>query len=162
MVWLWSGATFSPGSRPRAVRVRSQARSPRGEDATGNRHSRPSESAREAQATTITTTMAPSKAKRSSSSSGSAYLLMTAFLSGIVCYRLGMFSGCASPWLSNIQATQSSVSNNDNDDPDEPSYYAANSRQRKIIDPNDRRFVTRPSTPYSCGKLLHILCAWVV
>ena len=84
------------------------------------------------------------KAKRGRSSVTN--LLATAFVSGIVCYRLGMFAGCASPWMLDIQSMHGTTFNADS-----PALY----NNAKIPDPkDDRRFVQRPSTPYDCGTLL--------
>mmetsp|Transcript_28003 Transcript_28003/g.51652 ORF Transcript_28003/g.51652 Transcript_28003/m.51652 type:complete len:392 (-) Transcript_28003:88-1263(-) len=104
-----------------------------------------------------------SKGKRKSSNSAFS-LLVVALLSGIVCYRLGMFAGCASPWLNSIDATHSSSlapSNEgsiDQDDPDNPQYYK--SSRRNTFDPNDRRSISRTSLPYDCGVVFfyHIPC----
>ena len=87
---------------------------------------------------------------------------LLAFLSGIVCYRLGAFSGCSSPWMANIQATHSSTIDSLSDI-DDPAYFRSSVHLRSTpqttsIDPHDRRFVPRPSTPYKCGKIIDIIC----
>ena len=91
-------------------------------------------------------------------SSMNTTLFLSAFLSGIVCYRLGAFSGCSSPWMANIQATHSSTVDSIHVDIDDPAYFRSSVHLRSTpqttsIDPHDRRFVARPSTPYKCGKI---------
>lgn len=88
---------------------------------------------------------------------------LLAFLSGIVCYRLGAFSGCSSPWMANIQATHSSTVDSIHNDIDDPAYFRSSVHLRSTpqttsIDPHDRRFVARPSTPYKCGKITLYVC----
>lgn len=102
-------------------------------------------------------------------------LHLPAFLSGIVCYRLGAFSGCSSPWMANIHATHSSTVDSIHNDIDDPAYfrsssslssvqqqYTSQTTTTSIIDPNDRRFVARPSTPYKCGKISYCIMYRVV
>ena len=86
------------------------------------------------------------------------HLLATAFLSGMVFYRLGSFGGCSSLWLN----SQKSYTNSQSSDPNSPQNYMSSkmpdpnvqtSASRTISeDPkNDRRFIPRTSVPYDCG-----------
>ncbi|KAL7533994.1 hypothetical protein ACHAXR_009790 [Thalassiosira sp. AJA248-18] len=102
----------------------------------------------------------PKKRAKPNNSIAIVYPLVAAFLSGLICYQLGVFAGCASPWLADIQgAHQSSASVFEyygSDDPDSPAYFTAahsnnNSSRAKIFDPTDRRSVPRTNLPYDCG-----------
>ena len=66
--------------------------------------------------------------------------------------------------MANIQATHSSTVESVHDI-DDPAYFRSSSlssmqqqqstpQSTSVIDPNDRRFVARPSTPYKCGKIV--------
>lgn len=100
-------------------------------------------------------------------------LLATSLLSGIVCYRLGIFAGCASNWMTNIQEVHSSTIDSISNlyDHDDPEFYNNNDMRSKTkvevsmtatadsvalaykpkYEPGDRRSVLRPSVPYKCG-----------
>ncbi|KAL9179763.1 hypothetical protein ACHAXT_007733 [Thalassiosira profunda] len=123
----------------------------------------------------------PSESKEDGSRSGGRhYFLLTAILSGAVCYRLGMFAGCASNmWQAGDAAADSSflapmrALENDGD-PDSPEYYGrerptasqlpadygASRRKSIAIGPDDRRRVSRATAPYDCGVVFfyHIPC----
>ena len=65
--------------------------------------------------------------------------------------------------MANIQATHSSTVDSIHVDIDDPAYFRSSVHLRSTpqttsIDPHDRRFVARPSTPYKCGKIIDIIC----
>lgn len=115
------------------------------------------------------------EAKRRSSSTNSVccYPLISVLISGLVCYRLGVFSGCSNSWLNDIQETHESswapMSNEGEElapmsnageewatmsnEGEEVGQRSSSWKQpRKITDSNDRRSVSRTSIPYDCGE----------
>lgn len=91
------------------------------------------------------------------------YILISAIISGLVCYRLGKFEGCASPWLASIQASDVWEENeygvdgsygvgDDNDDNTDSSINYGRFKTSSNIDPNDRRSISRTNVPYKCGE----------
>ncbi|KAL9179790.1 hypothetical protein ACHAXT_007760 [Thalassiosira profunda] len=94
---------------------------------------------------------------RARSRSRIANLLATAIVTGMLCYRLGKFAGCASPWLEGIaEAEQQSTDASFwgvSDDHDAPSSLSSDEREPDSQEYEDRRFVPRPNAPYDCGVI---------
>mmetsp|Transcript_25841 Transcript_25841/g.54613 ORF Transcript_25841/g.54613 Transcript_25841/m.54613 type:complete len:380 (+) Transcript_25841:240-1379(+) len=104
---------------------------------------------------------------REKRNSNATQLLIVALLSGMLCYRIGMFAGCSSSWLQSMESMHSlslaPMNEGANDDPDDPAFYgaarsnttaaaaAAATRTKTTFEPNDRRTVPRPDHPYDCG-----------
>lgn len=93
------------------------------------------------------------------------YILISSLLSGIICYRYGLFFGCASPWMAQLTASQNMNHYDSNIEEEDPAYFnnldepsVAKGNYNDYIetsiphDPDDRRYVSRPSSPYKCGK----------
>ena len=106
----------------------------------------------------------------------SKVVVLIALLSGIVCYRLGIFAGCASNYMTNIQEVHSSTIDSISNlyDHDDPNFYNNMRSKTKVevstaiaesvalantpkYEPGDRRSVLRPSVPYKCGTSMIII-----
>jgi len=108
-------------------------------------------------------------------------MLTTALLSGAVCYRIGKFAGCATPWLADVRAADEYYEyyggggdgendgendgdgdGEDDDETDDPWRRRGSVRSKGSADddPTDRRTIPRTNLPYDCGVVFfyHIPC----
>lgn len=79
-----------------------------------------------------------------------AYVILASMLSGIVCYRVGLFTGCANPWILDYRSMDSFGF-------DDPAFYGSSSQPRTPSKRRgvDRRSVPRTNLPYDCGEFGH-------
>ena len=77
-----------------------------------------------------------------------AAVTLTALLSGLVCYRVGLFTGCSSPtWYS----MQSIIKEEEYKHESRPNYYIRPQETSSSSSPSQRRHDATDGLPYKCG-----------